>query len=185
MDINEQNKLFFENQTKVGRVISHLEVKCPNCWTSYYYTGQQMSRHGNHVFEKACKCRNQSEHVYIRPKEEHLKEAPITITGPKDYMPRKDGATYVGKVEFEDKEVITTNTVNILSKILEIGEWCNQWKDPDGYTYGGDQTQKAWDIIQSDLHIYAKMEALLYMINLNEGHSPKEIIFILGMKEKK
>ena len=64
MNINEQNKLFFENQTKVGRVISHLEVKCPNCWTSYYYTGQQMSRHGNHVFEKACKCQNQSEHIY-------------------------------------------------------------------------------------------------------------------------
>lgn len=182
MDINERNKLFLENQTKIGRVISHLEVKCPTCWTTYYYTGQQMSRHGNHVFEKACKCPNQSEHIFIRPKEEHLIEAPITITGPKDYMPRKDGATYVGKVEFKDKEVIIKETAETLNKILAIGRWCNEWQDSEGYKRGGDQTQKAWDIIQSDLHVYAKMESLLHMINLNEGHNPQEVIAILEGK---
>ena len=98
-------------------------------------------------------------------------------------MPRKDGATYVGKVEFEDKEVITMDTVNILQKILQIGKWCKQYEDIDGYKHSGDQTQKAWDIIQSDLHVYAKMESLLHMINLNEGHVPKEIIFILEHKQ--
>ena len=91
MGVNECNKLFLENQKKVGRIVSHLEVKCPECWTSYNYTGQHMSRHGNHVFEKACKCSNQSEQIFIRPKEEHLNEVPITITGPKDYMLRIEG----------------------------------------------------------------------------------------------
>ena len=118
--------------------------------------------------------------IFIRIPDVILKENLINIS---IVNATNQTISYVGRVEWKSKDVITEKTANILEKILKIADWIPEWEDMEGYKHNGDETNKAWEIIQNnEFNIYYKMDRLCGIsgpLRLKEGHGLKEIYKIL------